>query len=91
MTTDLRPIINDMRVFSDKIARNPGELGVRGALRRNNDRTKYPNFESSQPPGDWRDALRPAADWREEPKPQTDYFEVQPPEREHELEWHDGH
>ncbi|MGB6044132.1 MAG: MlaD family protein [Pirellulales bacterium] len=91
LTADLRPIINDMRVFSDKIARNPGELGVRGALRRNNDRTKYPNFESSQPPGDWRDALRPAADWREEPKPQTDYFEVQPPEREQDLEWHDGH
>jgi phospholipid/cholesterol/gamma-HCH transport system substrate-binding protein len=31
---DLRPIINDVRVFTDKIARHPESLGVRGALDR---------------------------------------------------------
>lgn len=35
LTQDLRPIISDMRVFSDKIARHPETLGVRGALERN--------------------------------------------------------
>lgn len=35
LTQDLRPIISDMRVFSDKIARHPEMLGVRGALERN--------------------------------------------------------
>ncbi|WP_146429720.1 MlaD family protein [Blastopirellula retiformator] len=31
----LRPIINDVRVFTDKIARDPRILGVKGALNRN--------------------------------------------------------
>ncbi|NIL95600.1 MAG: MCE family protein [Planctomycetales bacterium] len=70
LSTDLRPILNDIRVFSDKIARDPGQLGVRGALQRSNDRTKYPNFRSSQPPLDWRETLRPPADWRQEPLPE---------------------
>lgn len=34
MTTELRPIIRDARVFSDKISRHPEMLGVRGALQR---------------------------------------------------------
>lgn len=34
VTQDLRPIINDARVFTDKIARHPETLGVRGALER---------------------------------------------------------
>ena len=29
----LQPILNDVRVFSDKIARDPGRLGVSGAVR----------------------------------------------------------
>jgi phospholipid/cholesterol/gamma-HCH transport system substrate-binding protein len=41
LTKDLKPILNDARVFTDKIARDPGSLGVRGALERNNSRTKY--------------------------------------------------
>ncbi|MBI3465999.1 MAG: MCE family protein [Planctomycetes bacterium] len=41
LTKDLKPILNDARVFTDKIARDPGTLGVRGALDRNNSRTKY--------------------------------------------------
>lgn len=31
-TARIRPILDDVRVFSDKIARDPRELGVRGAL-----------------------------------------------------------
>ena len=32
-TERLRPIMNDIRVFTDKIARQPGQLGVRGAIK----------------------------------------------------------
>jgi phospholipid/cholesterol/gamma-HCH transport system substrate-binding protein len=32
ITRELRPIIRDARVFSDKIARHPEQLGVRGAI-----------------------------------------------------------
>ena len=35
LTTELRPIVRDVRVFSDKIARHPETLGVRGALHKN--------------------------------------------------------
>ena len=35
LTKELRPVINDARVFTDKIARHPEMLGVRGALERN--------------------------------------------------------
>lgn len=28
----IRPILDDVRIFTDKLARDPGELGVRGAL-----------------------------------------------------------
>jgi phospholipid/cholesterol/gamma-HCH transport system substrate-binding protein len=34
LTRDLRPIVDDVRVFTDKIARHPEQLGVRGALDR---------------------------------------------------------
>ena len=34
ITQELRPIVNDVRVFTDKIARHPEQLGVRGALDR---------------------------------------------------------
>jgi phospholipid/cholesterol/gamma-HCH transport system substrate-binding protein len=32
LTRDLKPILNNVAIFSDKIARHPSELGVRGAL-----------------------------------------------------------
>jgi len=32
LTRELRPIVNDVRVFTDKIARHPEQLGVKGAL-----------------------------------------------------------
>lgn len=34
LTKDLRPIVDDVRVFTDKIARHPEQLGVKGALDR---------------------------------------------------------
>ena len=34
LTRELRPIVDDVRVFTDKIARHPEQLGVRGALDR---------------------------------------------------------
>lgn len=34
MVHDLRPVIADFRVFSDKVARHPETLGVRGAIER---------------------------------------------------------
>jgi phospholipid/cholesterol/gamma-HCH transport system substrate-binding protein len=33
LTLLLRPIVNDARIFSDKIARHPEILGVRGAIK----------------------------------------------------------
>lgn len=47
LTQDLRPIISDMRVFSDKIARHPEMLGVRGALERNAGTKGVPQIPSS--------------------------------------------
>lgn len=35
LTLRLRPIVEDARVFADKIARDPGRIGVKGALERN--------------------------------------------------------
>jgi phospholipid/cholesterol/gamma-HCH transport system substrate-binding protein len=37
----LQPIVNDVRVFTDKIARDPGRLGVKGALTRGESGTKF--------------------------------------------------
>ena len=34
LSRQLRPILNDARVFTDKIARHPERLGVRGAMQK---------------------------------------------------------
>lgn len=34
LTRDMKPILADVRVFSDKIARHPESLGIRGAIQR---------------------------------------------------------
>ena len=34
LTQEMRPVIRDARIFADKIARDPSQLGVRGAIRR---------------------------------------------------------
>ena len=35
-TIKIEPLINDLRMFADSIARDPGQLGVRGAIRNRN-------------------------------------------------------
>ena len=32
LSTRLEPLVNDLRMFADSIARDPGQLGVRGAI-----------------------------------------------------------
>ncbi len=34
LSRDLRPIVDDARIFSDKIARHPEQLGLRGVIQR---------------------------------------------------------
>ncbi len=50
LTQELRPILSDMRVFSDKIARHPELLGVRGALERNAGTKGVPQVPSDADP-----------------------------------------
>lgn len=40
-SAQLRPILSDARVFTDKIARNPGRVGLQGALQRQQSGLKY--------------------------------------------------
>jgi phospholipid/cholesterol/gamma-HCH transport system substrate-binding protein len=54
LTRDLKPILNDARVFTDKIARHPEMLGVRGAIKK--DPGLKGNLTGSDP-----DAERPQA------------------------------
>ena len=59
ISKQLRPIVNDARVFTDKIARDPGRLGVSGAIQKRSN-TKYPNFgHTPPPPDDWHKMNRP--------------------------------
>lgn len=46
LTQDLRPVVSDLRVFSDKIARHPEILGVRGAIERQAGTKGLPNLPS---------------------------------------------
>lgn len=49
-TRRLRPIVNDVRVFTDKIARDPRQLGVKGALDRR------PSGQGFKPSFPWRNS-----------------------------------
>ncbi len=41
-TTKIEPLVNDLRMFADSIARDPGQLGIRGAVRnRSANKTGY--------------------------------------------------
>jgi len=62
ITQDIRPTVKSLEVFADKIARDPGRLGVSGALRKEG-RTKYPNYPRVEPP---------PLDWREPPDRQSE-------------------
>ena len=46
LTRELRPSVSDLRVFTDKIARHPEVLGVRGAVQRNPGIKGVPSFPS---------------------------------------------
>lgn len=43
LSRELRPIVNDVRIFTDKLARHPEQLGVRGALKPSNGLKKSPS------------------------------------------------
>jgi phospholipid/cholesterol/gamma-HCH transport system substrate-binding protein len=49
----MKPIIHDARVFSDKIARHPELLGVRGAIQRNAGTKGVPRFSGENQPALW--------------------------------------
>ena len=52
LTRDLKPILNDARVFTDKIARHPELLGVRGAIKKDagmKDDLSSNGYQSSAP------------------------------------------
>ncbi len=48
LTEQLRPVVRDARVFSDKIARHPELLGVRGAIQRNPGTKGVPSLSELQ-------------------------------------------
>ena len=76
VTTQLQPIMGDIRIFSDKIARDPAQLGLAGAIHHRKDQGKYPNFEiAEEPPLTWRNDLRPPADWRTAPLEPTPVYQ----------------
>ncbi len=52
LTIRLRPLINDVRFAVDGIARDPGQLGIRGALDR---RPAFGRFKGTLTGSDWQD------------------------------------
>jgi phospholipid/cholesterol/gamma-HCH transport system substrate-binding protein len=43
LSKELRPIVKDVRIFTDKLARHPEQLGVRGAIKPSNGLKKSPS------------------------------------------------
>ncbi|MCI0361906.1 MAG: MlaD family protein [Planctomycetaceae bacterium] len=67
ITSKLRPILDDIRIFSDKIARDPRQLGLKGALDRRPTGvgTKSPLLPHDEPPisldyGGWDTGVLPS-------------------------------
>jgi phospholipid/cholesterol/gamma-HCH transport system substrate-binding protein len=67
LSSKLRPILDDIRIFSDKIARDPRQLGLKGALDRRpvGVGTKSPLTHESEPPisldyGGWDTGVVPS-------------------------------
>ena len=56
LSRQLQPVVRDLRVFSDKIARNPEILGVRGAIQRSSGTKGVPSLAELDPIG-WREGL----------------------------------
>jgi phospholipid/cholesterol/gamma-HCH transport system substrate-binding protein len=59
LAKDLRPIMNDVRVISYTLSRDPSRI-----IFNRGDNTKYPNFKI-EAPHSWREQLKPPSDWRE--------------------------
>jgi phospholipid/cholesterol/gamma-HCH transport system substrate-binding protein len=53
LTRQLKPIMHDARVFTDKIARHPELLGVRGAIQKNAGTKGVPRFNTQNTPALW--------------------------------------
>jgi phospholipid/cholesterol/gamma-HCH transport system substrate-binding protein len=53
LTRQLQPVVHDARVFTDKIARHPELLGVRGALQKNAGTKGVPRFSTPNTPALW--------------------------------------
>jgi phospholipid/cholesterol/gamma-HCH transport system substrate-binding protein len=51
VSTRLKPLMNDLRIFADSLARDPGQLGVRGALQKKPAGSGFKGtvFETSEP------------------------------------------
>ncbi len=52
MTRELKPVVSNVQIFTDKIARHPSELGVRGAIKKDSGLKEVPaneNDEATQP------------------------------------------
>jgi phospholipid/cholesterol/gamma-HCH transport system substrate-binding protein len=67
LSSKLKPILDDIRIFSDKIARDPRQLGLKGALDRRpvGTGTKLPLAPADEPPisldyGGWDTGVLPS-------------------------------
>ncbi len=67
LSSKLKPILDDIRIFSDKIARDPRQLGLKGALDRRpvGTGTKLPQAPADEPPlsldyGGWDTGVLPS-------------------------------
>ncbi len=49
----LKPLMNDLRIFADSLARDPGQLGVRGALQRRPAGSGYKGMIDSENKSGW--------------------------------------
>jgi phospholipid/cholesterol/gamma-HCH transport system substrate-binding protein len=48
LSRDLKPILNNVAIFTDKIARHPGDLGVRGALKKDSGLKESPSNDGAE-------------------------------------------
>lgn len=53
MSVRLKPLMNDLRIFADSLARDPGQLGVRGALQRRPAGSGYKGMVDSEDATSW--------------------------------------
>lgn len=49
----LKPLMNDLRIFADSLARDPGQLGVRGAMQKRPAGSGFKGLPVSEPSANW--------------------------------------